>query len=325
MELIEQKFMKSIVIIGCYFGTLRKDTAMFLRSIQANPTIDWLFFSDCDWGKVPDNVKIVNMSFEKLKELVQSHFDFQISLEAPYKLCDFKPAYGDIFKDYAEKYDFWGHCDFDMIFGNLRKFFNEDKLEKYDRIYYQGHLSIYRNIEKICKLYQSDKGPQYYKDVFTTSISCVFDEVDGMYPIFVKENVPIYSEVQCIDVYPYLDVMFHTRREFAISKQFPVNYSKQVFGYEDGGVYKWYMKDGTVEKEEFAYIHFSHKIFDAIDADNYFFTSNGLIPATGKTIPFQNYRKGIDEFRMNFAEFNFRLRRKLKKIKQKRLESRNNR
>ena len=87
MELIEQKFMKSIVIIGCYFGTLRKDTAMFLRSIQANPTIDWLFFSDCDWGKVPDNVKIVNMSFEKLKELVQSHFDFQISLEAPYKLC----------------------------------------------------------------------------------------------------------------------------------------------------------------------------------------------------------------------------------------------
>ena len=70
---------------------------------------------------------------------------------------------------------------------------------------------------------------------------------------------------------------------------------------------------------------FSHKIFDAIDADNYFFTSNGLIPATGKTIPFQNYRKGIDEFRMNFAEFNFRLRRKLKKIKQKRLESRNNR
>ena len=249
MELIEQKFMKSIVIIGCYFGTLRKDTAMFLRSIQANPTIDWLFFSDCDWGKVPDNVKIVNMSFEKLKELVQSHFDFQISLEAPYKLCDFRPAYGDIFKDYAEKYDFWGHCDFDMIFGNLRKFFNEDKLEKYDRIYYQGHLSIYRNIEKICKLYQSDKGPQYYKDVFTTSISCVFDEVDGMYPIFVKENVPIYSEVQCIDVYPYLDVMFHTRREFAISKQFPVNYSKQVFGYEDGGVYKWFMKDGTVEKE----------------------------------------------------------------------------
>lgn len=74
------------------------------------------------------------MSFEKLKELVQSHFDFQISLEAPYKLCDFKPAYGDIFKDYAEKYDFWGHCDFDMIFGNLRKFFNEDKLEKYDKV-----------------------------------------------------------------------------------------------------------------------------------------------------------------------------------------------
>ena len=39
-------------------------------------------------------------------------------------MCDYKVAYGEMFQDYIKEYDFWGHCDMDMIFGE-ENFINE--------------------------------------------------------------------------------------------------------------------------------------------------------------------------------------------------------
>ena len=44
----------------------------------------------------------------------------QVTLDRPYKLCDFKPAYGFIFGEYLKEYDYWGHCDIDIVWGDLR-------------------------------------------------------------------------------------------------------------------------------------------------------------------------------------------------------------
>lgn len=88
------------------------------------------------------------MSFNDFRVLVQSKFDFPVSLERPYKICDFKPAFGLICSEYIQGYDFWGHCDFDMIFGDIRKYITDDLLNSYDKILPLGHLSIYRNNEE---------------------------------------------------------------------------------------------------------------------------------------------------------------------------------
>lgn len=37
---------------------------------------------------------------------IQSKFDFKISLERAYKICDFRPAYSYIFQEELEKYQF---------------------------------------------------------------------------------------------------------------------------------------------------------------------------------------------------------------------------
>ena len=126
--------MKSIAIICCYFGKLRSDYKTWLLSCKYNNTIEWIIFTDCDWGKVPKNIKIINISFNDFKEYVQKTFEFKICLERPYKICDYKPAFGYIFKEYLQEYDFWGYCDFDMIFGNIRKFITNDILENYEKI-----------------------------------------------------------------------------------------------------------------------------------------------------------------------------------------------
>ena len=46
------------------------------------------------------------MTFNELRKLIQSKFDFEISLEKPYKLCDFRPAYGFLFEEYLKEFRF---------------------------------------------------------------------------------------------------------------------------------------------------------------------------------------------------------------------------
>lgn len=70
----------------------------------------------------PDNVKVVKKAFEDIKDLIQSKFDFEISLKYPRKLCDYRPAFGYILQDYITEYDFWGHVDPDCIWGDLNKY-----------------------------------------------------------------------------------------------------------------------------------------------------------------------------------------------------------
>ena len=83
------------------------------------------------------------ITFEKLKLIIQNKFDFDIALKAPYKLCDYKPAYGYLFQEYLEGYEYWGYCDVDMIFGNLKRFLPDNVIGEYDKIGHLGHLSLY--------------------------------------------------------------------------------------------------------------------------------------------------------------------------------------
>lgn len=89
--------MYSIAYVVPYFGKFPKGFQFWLMSCGCNPSIDWLIFTDdrTDYD-YPDNVKVTYWTFDQMKARVQSVFDFPVSLERPYKLCDYKPAYGEI-------------------------------------------------------------------------------------------------------------------------------------------------------------------------------------------------------------------------------------
>lgn len=97
--------MKSIIIVIPYFGKLPPIFKFWRQSAINNPTIDFLFFTDCNIQST-DNIKVIKCTFEVLREKFQSRFDFPISLPSPYKLCDFKATYGYVFQDYIQDYDF---------------------------------------------------------------------------------------------------------------------------------------------------------------------------------------------------------------------------
>ena len=178
---MQENKISKICLIILYFGKMPNYFEYWLESCKYNPTINFLIFTD-DYTKYnyPNNVKIIYITFEKLKKIIQSKFDFEISLEKPYKLCDYKPAYGYIFSDYLKEFDFWGHCDLDIIFGNIRKFLPKE-IKKYDKIFEFGHFSLYKNTNNINKSFMKYKDSIskkfIYIDTFTTNESLFFDEI----------------------------------------------------------------------------------------------------------------------------------------------------
>lgn len=168
-----------IVILICYYGQFPWYFPYFLHSCKFNPTIDFIIFSDieCQYSLSP-NVKIINKSFREIRELASKKLEISVNIDFPYKLCDFKPAYGLIFEDYTTGYDYWGQSDIDVIYGNIRKFLTEKLLSRYDFVsvrhdYTSGCFAVYRNNYQMNNLFKRSKD---YKSVFCRPEHYCFDE-----------------------------------------------------------------------------------------------------------------------------------------------------
>lgn len=248
-----------IALIVPYFGTLPDYFQLFLDSCAWNPGFDWLIFTDDHRPfRYPENVRKIPMTFEGCKALIQSRFDFEIALPTAQKLCDYKCAYGYIFREYLEGYDWWGHCDLDQIFGNLGAFITEEMLHTYDKIGSLGHLTLYRNTPENNRVFMNPlKGRDRYREVFTSKRGCAFDEwlPDSINEIYLESGRPLDLNNYGADVHSY-----HTafrlvdydipRRCYQVS---PIHNS--VFRWEQGKLTQFYRKNGQLQHREFPYVH----------------------------------------------------------------------
>ena len=143
----------TIAILIPYFGKWPEWIDYFIESCRYNPTIDWIFFTDCGTpNNIPKNIIIHEMSFVDYRKLLQEKLGVNTEKMTPYKLCDFKPTYGFIHEDDIKDYDFFGFGDIDVIYGNIRAFLTEEVLKNNvisthnDRI--SGHFALFRNNDK---------------------------------------------------------------------------------------------------------------------------------------------------------------------------------
>lgn len=190
--------LSSIVFLICWHGDYPWYFPYFLHSCHYNPTIDFLIFTDNQTSlrHLPANVRIIPYSIEQFKTDVTKSLGFEVAVESGYKLCDFKPAYGSIFQDYIKDYDFWGYCDIDVIFGNIRAFMTDELLNEYDIIsarhdYLTGCFTLYRNNPYMRELFKQSKD---YRKVFTESRNFFFDETNFAFKAFEKGLH--YSQIQ---------------------------------------------------------------------------------------------------------------------------------
>lgn len=203
---------KKVIFILPYFGKLPGYFPFYLISCKYNQDFNWLIITDDHTPyDFPENVKVIYESFESIKSLIQSKFDFTISLTSPYKLCDFKPAYGYIFREYIANFDFWGHVDPDCIWGDLNKYITWELLNQYDKLYMLGHLSVFRNtMENNTIFMRHVNGAYYYKDIFSDEKCWGFDERifdKRIHDIYSFYNIPVYEDNSRADVNPHFSTI----------------------------------------------------------------------------------------------------------------------
>ncbi|MCR5207726.1 MAG: hypothetical protein K6C14_04525 [Eubacterium sp.] len=275
--------MKRIVLISIYFGKFPSNFGIWLKSAGKNESIDFLLYSDCDTGEYafPENVKLIKASFEDIKERIQSKFDFNIVLDNPYKLCDYKPVYGYVFADDIGGYDYWGHIDIDAVLGDIRSFIPE---REYEKLYQTGHLTIYKNTEENNRRFMLD-GALKYKDVFTTPRICVFDEAGGMQEKFELLGIPTYISRDYADITKRAARLTLSTVFLETSNKAVKNYPYQIFYYDNGKVKRDYFIGDKLYTDEFNYIHFSsRKPEDYTDgAESFYITDCGFYKKDGET------------------------------------------
>lgn len=237
-----------------YFGHLPSNFNLWLESCSNNKSFQFIVISDDDVEcNLPNNVLMIKMSFGDFKELIQKKFSFKISLENPYKLCDYKPVYGYILEDYLKDCSYWGYCDMDLIFGDIEKYL---PTEDYDKISHLGHLCLYKNDKAIIESFKL-KGDSLidYKDILSNAMHFGFDEIGdyGINNILKKHGYSIYNyESHVADISCIRDGM--VLAVYKDDKFFPL-WGKRIFSYEYGKVYAYELLDHNIEKKEYAYVH----------------------------------------------------------------------
>lgn len=244
-----------IAFILPYFGEFPNYFSLFLKSCKYNSTIDWLLFTDNKTRyNYPDNVKIYMMSYTNMKEYIQSFYNYEVCLNTKYSICAFRAAYGELFHDYLEGYDFWGFCDCDLIWGNLRGMITDEILNKYDKISWRGHMTLFRNNEYVNSIYKNTlENIPSYKECITSKLSYYLNEEVGLNYLFKDVGIPVCEYLKFADfkirIYNF-EMMYSFDGEC-------LNAKYQVFVWCKGRLFRKYIDEfGSVNEDEFLYIHF---------------------------------------------------------------------
>jgi hypothetical protein len=189
----------SVRFVVPYFGRLPGWIELYFLSCLHNPSVDFLLLTDQDnVPPVPANVQIERLDIASFNARASEQLGFRVSLSRPYKLCDFRPAFGLIFQDLLEGWDYWGYTDLDVVYGDIRRQLTLARLQNFDvfaghRFYLPGHFTLLRNSPIVNRLFQRGRN---YREVLQAKTSFAFDECGNQWRSRVH-GAPLKVDPQC--------------------------------------------------------------------------------------------------------------------------------
>jgi len=287
--------MKLLAFIIPYFGVLPKEMEYFLLTTNYNPDYTWIIITDdCTQYDYPSNVIVIRKNFSEIQSQIQKKFDFPIALNHPKKLCDFKPAYGYIFDEELKEFEYWGYCDLDQYFGDLSHWLTKSYLRQYDRVFALGHMTIYRNISRINRLFmetdlRDNISLRSYKDVFSNEKNLSFDEIPesrvNINTIATQQQIRQSFDWFAADILPFRSNFiesFCDVRNMQWSSS-PPKTSLIVF-WENGRIYLLERKADGFQKREVLYVHIQKRKLrmkkSASGVNAFLIMPNRIIPIT---------------------------------------------
>ena len=252
--------MKKIRLIIPYFGKLPKFFPYFLLTAKRNEKINFLIYTDQKVDQFEllnaENIEFKTLSFDDLREKVQSKFDFEISLKTPYKLCDYKVAYGFIFEEELKEYEYWGFCDTDVLLGDIYQFLEEYNFftNDYARYGLLGHLQIFKNSREVNRIFMSGQGSDYrldYHNVYTSEQNFIFDESEGIQKLFEKFRFKQLQDKFFDDI----DISHFSFREYGENES-----KRYYFWSEENGLESINLIDNDIVVKRPLYAHFQKRM-----------------------------------------------------------------
>jgi len=251
--------MKSIIIIIDYFGKWPDWFPIFLETCRKNPTVNWLFHTDCPFSEYNiDNVKFKQTTRDAYVNLVNKKLGVKFRMKNAYKLCDLRPMYGVIYEEEIAGFDFYGYGDIDVLYGNIRNFYTDAVLQNnvvsaHDWII-SGHLALFKNVKWMRNAFKRYKG---WRAILENPDSLRFDE-DLFIEVFRYPHInPAYFFLYDL-IHPF-SKKFRTRLHLA--EQLTTPFTPRAWR-PDQPVHPevWYWKDGAITNEiegqrEYIYLH----------------------------------------------------------------------
>lgn len=154
---------KKLRIIIPFFGPWPNYLSYFLASCRTNPSVDWLLVGDHSISyDLPSNVTFEQMQLEDVRRMAERRLGVPVNLAYPMRLCNLKPMYGLIFRDFLQAYAYWAWGDIDVIYGDLSKFLLPLLSKRFDivscRVWYTtGELTVLRNSPDVCTFFTESR------------------------------------------------------------------------------------------------------------------------------------------------------------------------
>lgn len=245
--------MKKVALIVVWYGKFPNYFDFWLESAKKNSNYDFLVFTDNIYEKsITSNIFFFNIAQLDMQKYISERLGFNINISKPYKLCDFKPCYGYIFNKYLTAYDYWGHIDIDVIYGNLDKFLRKVIEEnEYDKILTFGHFVLYKNKVEINKrfIYRFNNKIDY-KKILLSNFSYGFDE-DNRYSICEIYKKKRFSYLRDINDF-VTDINVNHFDFFDVKNDMQYKY----FRWYNGSLFGYDNKNNEFEK---GYVHFQKR------------------------------------------------------------------
>ena len=276
--------MPRYAALCCYFGQWPSHFQFWLESCRHNVAIDFLLVTDIptEGFAVPANVRVVPMSFAEVQAIIGHKFpEIVAAVDRPYKLCDFKTAYGYIFDDLFDGYDYWGYYDIDTIWGDIVRFIPPNDDCHLVKIFPCGHLSFIRNaapwnrvfelVNRVagtpCRNNMTGKSVVTWQECFASAESHFYDEEGGLEPLF--SHLVASGELSADDLYHAVDfdnILPPWRFDHFYSINFPAKSNFLLYQYDGGTLSRVYLKGLKPRSEAISYVHLSRRSF-TVSAD----------------------------------------------------------
>jgi hypothetical protein len=271
-----------IAAITCYFGKKPWYFDLFLKSAGLNARVDFILVTDFTaMDECPENVHVIPSTLSEVKARARKALGIDVMLETPYKLCDFKPAYGLIFSDLLKDYDFWGHADIDIVYGRLDHFLTPEMLASHDLItlcstYIAGFFTLFRNNVQMNTLFMQSKD---YKKVFQDPSNFCFDECNWQWIALAVEQKTVFQ------ISSEIESMTYVVKKLSFCGEIRAFFSNLS---QDVGRVKWEsgrLTSGAHEVMLFHLIKFKGKYFKHVPSwkvfPNKFYINDFYISTTG--------------------------------------------